>query len=221
MKLGVRSCVQSLFEPKADLSLCVNKSIKLFVKEPPPPPADSTDKTGGADKTDTDAADSANGASEANLTGAKNERRESQSLLSENLALLNGYAYFNRIGSNINLLHTELHGMKKDFLFQNKQTKKNIKKLKVVRKENKIYHKLLQEIKKDRRRKETYEHLCTEIQTLDEVSYLNKKQEMEKRDIEGLQQKMKDIEKTIRMNEENIQRTIRQISDIVSMNLQP
>ncbi|KJP88075.1 hypothetical protein AK88_02189 [Plasmodium fragile] len=193
------SCVQSLFEPKADLSLCVNKSIKLFVKELPTAPADGPDAE--------------------NSTGEKNEQKES--LLSENLSLLNGYAYFNRIGSNINLLHTELHGIKKDFLFQSKQTKKNIKKLKVVRKENKIYQKLLQEIKKDRRRKETYELLCTEIQTLEEVNYLNKKQEMEKRDIEDLQKKMKDIEKTIQINDENIQRTIKQISDIVSTNLQP
>ncbi|ANQ09330.1 Uncharacterized protein PCOAH_00035160 [Plasmodium coatneyi] len=193
------SCVQSLFEPKADLSLCVNKSIKLFVKEAPIAPADSADGE--------------------NTTNAMKEQRES--LLSENLSLLNGYAYFNRIGSNINLLHTELHGIRRDFLFQNKQTKKNIKKLKIVRKENKIYQRLLQEIKKDRRRKETYELLCTEIQKLEEVNYLNKKQEMEKRDIEDLQQKMKDIENTIRVNDENIQRTIRQISDIVSANLEP
>ncbi|EUD68481.1 hypothetical protein C922_00877 [Plasmodium inui San Antonio 1] len=212
------SCVQSLFEPKADLSLCVNKSIKLFVKELPIPPADSADGTDKEDKGDAE-----------NSTDAKNKRRESllsenhlnEDLLSENLSLLNGYAYFNQIGSNINLLHTELHGMKRDFLFQSKQTKKNIKKLKVVRKENKIYQRLLQETKNDRRRKETYELLCTEIQKLEDVNDLTKKQEMEKRDIQGLQQKMKDIENTIRMNDENIKRTIRQISDIVSTNLQP
>ncbi|CAA9989162.1 conserved Plasmodium protein, unknown function [Plasmodium knowlesi strain H] len=196
------SCVQSLFEPKADLSLCVNKSIKLFLKEVPIPPADSVDR-----------------ADEQNSTDAKKEQRESA--LSENLSLLNGYAYFNRIKSNINLLHTELHGIKRDFLFQKKQTKKNIQKLKIVRKQNKIYQSVLQEIKKDRRRKETYELLCTEIQKLEEVNYLNKKQQMEKRDIEDLQQKMKDIENAIRINDENIQRTIQQISDIVSTNLQP
>ncbi|CAG9477971.1 unnamed protein product [Plasmodium vivax] len=208
------SCVQSLFEPKADLSLCVNKSIRLFVKELPAPPPDKADGVNAAI-----ADDGADVAVSTNAANSANERRES--LLSENLSLLNGYAYVNRIGSSINLLHTELHGMKRDFLFQNKQTKKNIKKLKAVREENKIYQKLLHEMKKDRRRKETYELLCTEIKTLEEVSHLNKKQEIEKRDIQDLQQKMKDIEDTIRVNDENIQRTIRQISDIVSTNLQP
>ncbi|GAW81860.1 hypothetical protein, conserved [Plasmodium gonderi] len=237
-------CLQSLFEPKTDLSLCINKSIKLFVKDIPT----SASVTSGENQckpneyqnSGKSTANSSGNSSSARKRGCEDDGEKvedeknssptestctaeeiKKNLLSENLSLLNGYTYFNRIGSNINLLHTELHGLRRDFLFLSKKTKKNIKGLKIIKKKNKIYHGLLDEIKKDRKRKEIYEILCSEIQKLEDVNKLEKKQNKEKSDIENLEKKIQNIENTIKMNDQNIQRAIQQINDIVSTNLCP
>ncbi|CRH00970.1 conserved Plasmodium protein, unknown function [Plasmodium relictum] len=141
-------------------------------------------------------------------------------ILEENVSLLNGYSYFSRIGHNINLLHTELSSIKKDFLFLSKQTRVKVKKLKNIKKKNIIYKGLLEEVKEDRKRKELYEKLSIEIKKLDDVRKVQKKQKAEKYSIENFEKKIKNIESTISSNNNNVLKTIEQINEIISTNLQ-
>ncbi|CAD2095022.1 conserved Plasmodium protein, unknown function [Plasmodium vinckei lentum] len=181
------ACVQSLFEPKNEFSLCINKSIKLLLKN----------------------VEGNNNDDETNDTNIVNEKEKE--CFDDNLSIFNGYLYFNRIENSINMLHTELSTIKSDFMFLSKRTICDVKKLKRVKKKNKVYKRLLEQIKKYRKKKEIYEILSKEGQKLENVSSLQNKQNTEKQEIEVLKKKIQTIENTIKLNDENIQKAIQQI----------
>ncbi|SBT38516.1 conserved Plasmodium protein, unknown function [Plasmodium ovale wallikeri] len=243
------SCVQSLFEPKADFSHCVNKSIKLLLKDESNfkdlnnmsipyrndgkvedrneknGPADSGNNKGNENNrgnANSSGIDFASGhcsnREEVTVTTEK-EKEKGKKYMEENLSLLNGYLYFSRIENNINLLYTELFSLKKDFLFLSKGTKKNIRKLKKIKKKNKIYKNLLNDIKMDRKRKEIYETICVQVKKLDDVQTLQLMKNKEKEKIQEYEEKIQNIENTIKMNNDNIHKTIQQIDQAVSANL--
>ncbi|CAD2094993.1 conserved Plasmodium protein, unknown function [Plasmodium vinckei brucechwatti] len=181
------ACVQSLFEPKNEFSLCINKSIKLLLKN----------------------VEGNNNEDEVNDTNIVNEKEKEY--YDDNLSIFNGYLYFNRIENSINMLHTELSTIKSDFMFLSKRTICDVKKLKRVKKKNKVYKRLLEQIKKYRKKKEIYEILSKEGQKLENVNSLQNKQNTEKQEIEVLKKKIQTIENTIKLNDENIQKAIQQI----------
>ncbi|KEG02719.1 conserved Plasmodium protein, unknown function [Plasmodium vinckei vinckei] len=181
------ACVQSLFEPKNEFSLCINKSIKLLLK--------NVEENNNEDETN-----------DSNIVNEKEKE-----CADDNLSIFNGYLYFNRIKNSINMLHTELSTIKSDFMFLSKRTICDVKKLKRVKKKNKVYKRLLEQIKKYRKKKEIYEILSKEGQKLENVSSLQNKQNTEKQEIEILKKKIQTIENTIKLNDENIQKAIQQI----------
>ncbi|CXI62693.1 conserved Plasmodium protein, unknown function [Plasmodium berghei] len=183
------ACVQSLFEPKNEFSLCINKSIKLILK--------NIEENNSDDKT-TD-------------TSIINEKQKNY--LDENISILNGYLYFNRIENSINMLNTELSTIKSDFMFLSKRTICDVKKLKRIKKKNKVYKRLLEQIKKYRKRKEIYEILSIEGQKLENVSTLQNMQNKEKNEIQKLKKKIQTIENNIKLNDENIQKAIHKIDE--------
>ncbi|KYO01861.1 hypothetical protein PGSY75_0616300 [Plasmodium gaboni] len=216
-------CSQSVFEPKIDFTLCINKSIKLFLKDIN---ISKYDKNNVDNKKDINTSDTKNietSSGDQNQNNEKNKQSDilnNHHLLKENDAFLNGYLYFSRIGHNINLLLNELSSIKKDFNFLNKETRKKIKKFKQVKNKNIIYKDLLQDIKQKRKRKELYEKLSVEIKKLDEVKKVQHKQQIEKDEINNLEHKILNIENIIKSNNEHIQETINQINKIVSENIQ-
>ncbi|SOV12577.1 conserved Plasmodium protein, unknown function [Plasmodium sp. gorilla clade G2] len=216
-------CSQSVFEPKIDFTLYINKSIKLFLKDIN---ISKYDKNNVDNKKDINTSDTKNietSSGDQNENTEKNKQSDilkNHHLLKENDAFLNGYLYFSRIGHNINLLLNELSSIKKDFTFLNKETRKKIKKFKQVKNKNIIYKDLLQDIKQKRKRKELYEKLSVEIKKLDEVKKVQHKQQIEKDEINNLEHKILNIENIIKSNNEHIQETINQINKIVSENIQ-
>ncbi|SOV12287.1 conserved Plasmodium protein, unknown function [Plasmodium gaboni] len=216
-------CSQSVFEPKIDFTLCINKSIKLFLQDIN---ISKYDKNNVDNKKDINTSDTKNietSSGDQNQNNEKNKQSDilnNHHLLKENDAFLNGYLYFSRIGHNINLLLNELSSIKKDFNFLNKETRKKIKKFKQVKNKNIIYKDLLQDIKQKRKRKELYEKLSVEIKKLDEVKKVQHKQQIEKDEINNLEHKILNIENIIKSNNEHIQETINQINKIVSENIQ-
>ncbi|CAC9696242.1 conserved Plasmodium protein, unknown function [Plasmodium sp. DRC-Itaito] len=205
-------CSQSVFEPKMDVTLCINKSIKLFLKDINISKYDKNNENYENDENDENY--------ENNENHKQSDILNNQHLLKENEAFLNGYLYFSRIGHNINLLLNELSSIKKDFNFLNKETRKKIKKFKQVKNKNIIYKDLLQDIKEKRKRKELYEKLSIEIKKLDEVKNVQDKQKIEKDEINNLEHKILSIENIIKSNNDHIQETINQINKIVSENIQ-
>ncbi|CDU18861.1 hypothetical protein YYC_05171 [Plasmodium yoelii 17X] len=184
------ACVQNLFEPKNEFSLCINKSIKLILK--------NVEENNNEDQT-TDA--------------NEKEKEKEKSYLDENLSILNGYLYFNKIENSINMLNTELSSIKSDFMFLSKRTICDVKKLKRIKKKNKVYKRLLEQIKKYRKRKEIYEILSIEGQKLENVNILQNKQNNEKNEIQKLKKKIQTIENNIKLNDENIQKAIHKIDE--------
>ncbi|ETW37828.1 hypothetical protein PFTANZ_01478 [Plasmodium falciparum Tanzania (2000708)] len=218
-------CSQSVFEPKMDFTLCINKSIKLFLKDINISKYDknNVDNKKDVNTSDTKVIETSNDQNQNNQNDQNDQQSDilnNQHLLKENEAFLNGYLYFSRIGHNINLLLNELSSIKKDFRFLNKETRKKIKKFKQVKNKNIIYKDLLQDIKEKRKRKEIYEKLSIEIKKLDEVKKVQEKQKIEKDEINNLEHKILNIENIIKSNNDHIQQTINQINKIVSENIQ-
>ncbi|CDO63352.1 conserved Plasmodium protein, unknown function [Plasmodium reichenowi] len=224
-------CSQSVFEPKMDFTLCINKSIKLFLKDINISKYDknNVDNKNDVNTSDTKIIETSNDQNQNyqddhndqnNQNDQQSDILNNQHLLKENEAFLNGYLYFSRIGHNINLLLNELSSIKKDFKYLNKETRKKIKKFKQVKNKNIIYKDLLQDIKEKRKRKEIYEKLSIEIKKLDEVKKVQDKQKIEKDEINNLEHKILNIENIIKSNNDHIQETINQINKIVSENIQ-
>ncbi|SOV74703.1 conserved Plasmodium protein, unknown function [Plasmodium sp. gorilla clade G3] len=215
-------CSQSVFEPKIDFTLCINKSIKLFLKDLNISKYDknNVDNKKDVNTSDTKFIETSNDQNENIEKDKQSLILNNQHLLKENEAFLNGYLYFSRIGHNINLLLNELSSIKKDFNFLNKETRKKIKKFKQVKNKNIIYKDLLKDIKEKRKRKELYEKLSIEIKKLDEVKKVQDKQKIEKDEINNLEYKILNIENIIKSNNDHIQETINQINKIVSENIQ-
>lgn len=284
------ACIQSLFEPKVDFNLNINKSIKLFItdlknldhylnvnEKNTPTECNGSSKPKstnlenhtyekletakkeiieesikeekietGRDKQGEDEKKE-NESVEKGIT-EKNEKREDEETLKnksnenseemknenikseipdninemkvkENISFINGLAYFNKIGCNIDQLYTELETIKKDFNFLNNKTKRKIKQLKKIKKRNRHYQDLLDHVKEERKRIEIYEHMSSEIRKYDDIEIVKKKQKVKIDSINNIKQQIKETQDAITRNNQSLLKTVEKINQVLAESL--